>query len=329
MDNSFLYIIQIIHANGASFYFLFLFTHIGRGIYYQSYKFNYFTWLIGILLFICSIATAFIGYVLPWGQISFWGATVITNLLAVIPYFGNDLVIWLWGGYSVDNPTLNRFFIFHFLFPFIVIILTIIHLIFLHLNFSNNPIRLNRKKNKILFFPIYIYKDFFWFFIIFIILIILIIINPFFFNDPDNFNKANAIITPIHIQPEWYFLFAYAILRSIPNKLGGVIALFLSISILFFLSYIYINKFLGNQFNFLNKILFWWFIIIFIILTWIGIIPIEIPYIQIGQILTILYFMYFYLNKLLDFFWRKWLNFNIILNKINILKILDRNILII
>lgn len=298
------WILRTLHANGASFFFICIYLHIGRGIYYGSYKYFY-TWTIGVILFFLTIGTAFIGYVLPWGQISFWGATVITNLLSAIPYIGNTLVQWLWGGFAVDNATLTRFFSFHFLFPFIIIAFTIIHLLFLHQTGSNNPLGVNRNIDKIPFHPFFSYKDIFGFFLLLTFLIFLIFISPYYLGDPDNFIPANPLITPPHIQPEWYFLFAYAILRSIPNKLGGVIALILSIAILFILPFTNNFKFQSLQFYPLNQIIFWILTCIIILLTWIGARPVETPYIFTGQLLTFLYFFYFILTPIITLIWEK------------------------
>lgn len=298
------WIIRTLHANGASFFFICIYIHIGRGIYYESFNLIY-TWFVGVIILFILIATAFIGYVLPWGQISFWGATVITNLLSAIPYLGNILVNWIWGGFAVDNATLTRFYTFHFLLPFIILILTIIHLLFLHQTGSNNPLGINRNLDKIPFHPFFTFKDLIGFIIIIFLLTILTLINPYLLGDPDNFIPANPLVTPIHIQPEWYFLFAYAILRSIPNKLGGVIALIISILILIILPFTFNKKIQGLQFYPINQLLFWFFIIIIILLTWIGARPVENPYIITGQILTILYFRYFILNPILRKYWDK------------------------
>lgn len=291
-DVNYGWIIRLIHINGASIFFICIFIHIGRNLYYNSFILLK-TWIIGILIFLITIGTAFLGYVLPWGQISFWGATVITNLVSAIPYLGDSIVKWLWGGFSVDNATLNRFYSLHFLLPFIILILVIIHLVFLHDTGSTNPIGLNRNFYKIPFNPYYTIKDILGFIIILIILLTICFIKPYILSDPENFNKANSIITPIHIQPEWYFLFAYAILRSIPNKLGGVIALLISILILLILPFNFNYKIKGFKFYFINQILFWIFISIFMILTWIGARPVENPYVFIGQIISIIYFSYF------------------------------------
>ena len=306
-DVNYGWLLRTLHANGASFFFICIYLHIGRGIYYGSYLFTP-TWLTGVLILFLVIGTAFIGYVLPWGQISFWGATVITNLLSAIPYLGIDLVQWVWGGFAVDNATLTRFFTFHFILPFIVLAIVIIHLLFLHQTGSNNPIGLNSNIDKIPFHPYFTYKDIVGFIIILIRLILLTLISPNLLGDPDNFIPANPLVTPVHIQPEWYFLFAYAILRSIPNKLGGVIALVISIAILAILPFYHLRKFRGIQFYPINQILFWSIVVIVILLTWIGARPVEEPYVLIGQILTVLYFSYFLINPLVIKWWDNLLN---------------------
>lgn len=306
-DVNYGWFIRTLHANGASFFFICLYLHVGRGIYFGSYLFTP-TWIIGVILLFLVIGTAFIGYVLPWGQISFWGATVITNLLSAVPYLGIDLVQWLWGGFAVDNATLTRFFTFHFLLPFIVIAITIIHLLFLHSTGSNNPLGINSNNDKIPFHPYFSFKDIFGFIFIIIILFLLTLYSPYALGDPDNFIPANPLVTPPHIQPEWYFLFAYAILRSIPNKLGGVIALVFSIAILFILPFSNIKKFRSISFYPLNQFIFWIIVIIVILLTWIGARPVENPYILTGQILTIFYFSYYIFNPLLFKWWDNLIN---------------------
>nr|YP_009003780.1 cytochrome b [Thitarodes pui]AHH81832.1 cytochrome b [Thitarodes pui] len=300
------WLIRTLHTNGASFFFICIYIHIGRGIYYESFLYKY-TWLIGVLILFLLMATAFMGYVLPWGQMSFWGATVITNLLSALPYLGSKLVNWIWGGFAVDNATLTRFYTFHFLLPFILMMMTMIHLLFLHQYGSNNPLGINSNLDKIPFHPYFSFKDLFGFILMLKILMLLTLWNPYILSDPDNFIPANPLVTPIHIQPEWYFLFAYAILRSIPNKLGGVIALIMSIAILFILPFTFNKKFQGNQFYPLNKILFWNMLIIIILLTWIGARPVEDPYIMTGQSLTILYFLYYLLSPLISMLWDKML----------------------
>nr|YP_009741708.1 cytochrome b [Thaumatosmylus hainanus]QID76387.1 cytochrome b [Thaumatosmylus hainanus] len=300
-DVNYGWFLRTLHANGASFFFICIYLHIGRGLYYNSYVFMH-TWSIGVLLLFLVMATAFMGYVLPWGQMSFWGATVITNLLSAIPYLGITLVQWIWGGFAVDNATLTRFFTFHFLLPFIVAAMTMIHLLFLHQTGSNNPLGLNSNMDKIPFHPYFSFKDIVGFLTLLLSLTLINLWMPYILGDPDNFIPANPLVTPIHIQPEWYFLFAYAILRSIPNKLGGVIALVMSIAILFIMP---LNKqnFQGLQFYPINQILFWFMVSIVILLTWIGARPVEDPYILIGQILTILYFMYYIMNPMISKLW--------------------------
>lgn len=313
-DVNYGWFLRTLHANGASFFFICIYMHVGRGIYYNSYLYIP-TWSVGVIILFLVIGTAFIGYVLPWGQISFWGATVITNLLSAIPYLGTDLVQWLWGGFAVDNATLTRFFTFHFIFPFIVLALTLIHLLFLHQTGSNNPTGLNSNSDKIPFHPYFTYRDIVGFLILLITLTLLTLVNPYLLGDPDNFIPANPLVTPAHIQPEWYFLFAYAILRSIPNKLGGVIALVLSIAILLILPFSHTSKFRGLQFYPINKILFWIIVITVILLTWIGARPVEDPYVLIGQILTVVYFSYYLINPLVSKWWDNLLIWLMSLNK--------------
>nr|ALO70459.1 cytochrome b [Crataraea suturalis] len=301
-DVNYGWFIRTMHANGASFFFICLYSHIGRGMYYGSYNFMM-TWLIGVIILFLVMATAFLGYVLPWGQMSFWGATVITNLLSAIPYLGTTIVQWLWGGFAVDNATLTRFFTLHFMLPFIVTALVMIHLLFLHQTGSNNPLGVNSNIDKIPFHPYFSFKDLFGFIFMLMILTLLTLINPYLLGDPDNFIPANPLVTPIHIQPEWYFLFAYAILRSIPNKLGGVLALVMSIAILMIMPFTNKKKMQSMSFYPLNKILFWMLITILILLTWIGARPVEDPYILTGQILTITYFMYYIISPMIAKLW--------------------------
>nr|ANJ70264.1 cytochrome b [Hydroporus gyllenhalii] len=301
-DVNYGWLMRTLHANGASFFFICIYIHIGRGMYYGSYKLMQ-TWLIGIIILFMVMGTAFMGYVLPWGQMSFWGATVITNLLSAIPYLGTMLVQWVWGGFAVDNATLTRFFTIHFLLPFIIIALVIMHLLFLHQTGSNNPLGTNSNIDKIPFHPYFSFKDIMGFIILLMSLTLITLINPYMLGDPDNFIPANPLVTPIHIQPEWYFLFAYAILRSIPNKLGGVIALVMSIMILIILPFSNQSKFQSLKFYPINQLMFWMFILIVIMLTWIGMRTVEEPYIITGQILTIIYFMYFIINPLINKMW--------------------------
>nr|ANJ70251.1 cytochrome b [Hydroporus discretus] len=301
-DVNYGWLMRTLHANGASFFFICIYIHIGRGMYYGSYKLMQ-TWLIGVIILFMVMGTAFMGYVLPWGQMSFWGATVITNLLSAIPYLGTMMVQWVWGGFAVDNATLTRFFTIHFLLPFIIISLVIIHLLFLHQTGSNNPLGTNSNIDKIPFHPYFSFKDIMGFMILLMLLTFITLINPYMLGDPDNFIPANPLVTPIHIQPEWYFLFAYAILRSIPNKLGGVMALVMSILILIILPFSNKSKFQSLKFYPINQFLFWTFIMIIILLTWIGMRTVEEPYIITGQILTIMYFLYFIINPLINKMW--------------------------
>nr|UGS80527.1 cytochrome b [Prolachesilla sp. PrspLA] len=296
------WLIRTLHANGASFFFICIYLHVGRGMYYGSYNL-FMTWSIGVIILFLTMATAFLGYVLPWGQMSFWGATVITNLVSAIPYLGTMIVQWLWGGFAVDNATLTRFFTFHFILPFIIFALVMIHLLFLHQTGSSNPLGLKMNIDKISFHPYFSYKDIVGFLIMIFSLLMITLINPYMLGDPDNFIPANPLVTPIHIQPEWYFLFAYAILRSIPNKLGGVLSLVLSIAILFILPLTQKCLIKGYQFFFINKFMFWFYTNLVILLTWIGARPVEDPYILLGQILTVLYFLYFIMNPLIMNIW--------------------------
>nr|YP_010238439.1 cytochrome b [Arcynopteryx dichroa]QTE20449.1 cytochrome b [Arcynopteryx dichroa] len=306
-DVNYGWLLRTMHANGASFFFICLYLHTGRGMYYGSYMFTP-TWMVGVIILFLVMGTAFMGYVLPWGQMSFWGATVITNLLSAVPYLGIDLVQWVWGGFAVDNATLTRFFTFHFVLPFIVAAAVLIHLLFLHQTGSNNPLGLNSDVDKIPFHPYFTFKDIVGFLILIMILTLLTLLEPYMLGDPDNFIPANPLVTPVHIQPEWYFLFAYAILRSIPNKLGGVIALVLSIAILLILPFSNKRNFRGMQFYPINQIMFWSLLVIVILLTWIGARPVEDPYILVGQVLTVLYFLYYILNPLMFKLWDQILN---------------------
>nr|UFP05606.1 cytochrome b [Narke japonica] len=289
-DVNYGWMIRNIHANTASLFFICIYLHIARGLYYGSYLNNK-TWNIGTVLFMLLMATAFVGYVLPWGQMSFWGATVITNLLSAFPFIGNMLVQWIWGGFSVDNATLTRFFAFHFMLPFIISALTLVHILFLHETGSNNPTGINSNMDKIPFHPYHSYKDTLGFFMLILLLIIITMFYPNMLGDAENFIPANPLITPPHIKPEWYFLFAYAILRSIPNKLGGVLALLFSIFILMLIPILHTSKQRSLMFRPLTQTMFWLFVINIILLTWIGGQPVEQPFIIIGQISSILYFL--------------------------------------
>nr|YP_009093869.1 cytochrome b [Marisa cornuarietis]AIT57577.1 cytochrome b [Marisa cornuarietis] len=300
--------LRAIHANGASWFFICLYMHIGRGLYYGSYLYMH-TWNIGAVLFLLTMGTAFLGYVLPWGQMSFWGATVITNLLSAIPYIGKMLVEWVWGGFAVDNATLTRFFAIHFLLPFVIAALSVLHLLFLHETGSNNPLGLSSDSEKVPFHFYYTSKDVVGFILLMLGLSLIVLFSPQMLTDPENFISANPLVTPVHIQPEWYFLFAYAILRSIPNKLGGVIALALSVLILFVVPLLHKSSFRSLCFYPLSQTLFWSFVGIFMILTWIGSCPVEAPYESIGQMFTGLYFSYFLILPVSQKLWDILLDF--------------------
>nr|NP_839836.1 cytochrome b [Acipenser transmontanus]YP_008239045.1 cytochrome b [Acipenser schrenckii]YP_009158799.1 cytochrome b [Acipenser schrenckii x Huso dauricus]AHA48129.1 cytochrome b [Acipenser sp. JNY-2013]AGN71673.1 cytochrome b [Acipenser schrenckii]AGO90280.1 cytochrome b [Acipenser schrenckii]AGT79820.1 cytochrome b [Acipenser schrenckii]AKP18653.1 cytochrome b [Acipenser schrenckii x Huso dauricus] len=291
-DVNYGWLIRNIHANGASFFFICLYLHVARGMYYGSYLQKE-TWNIGVILLLLTMMTAFVGYVLPWGQMSFWGATVITNLLSAFPYIGDTLVQWIWGGFSVDNATLTRFFAFHFLLPFVIAGASMIHLLFLHQTGSNNPTGLNSDADKVTFHPYFSYKDLFGFILMLVGLTSVALFSPNLLGDPDNFTPANPLVTPPHIKPEWYFLFAYAILRSIPNKLGGVLALLFSILVLMLVPMLHTSKQRGNTFRPLSQILFWALVADMLVLTWIGGQPVEHPFVLIGQVASTVYFALF------------------------------------
>lgn len=318
------WLIRYMHSNGASFFFIFLYMHIGRGLYYRSYFGNYYAWFLGIIIFLLSMATAFLGYVLPWGQMSFWGATVITNLFSAIPYFGKTISYFLWGGFSVGNPTLNRFFSLHYLLPFVILALVALHILFVHENGSSAP--LNWKySDKIFFYPYFYVKDLYGLLVVLSLYFFLIITEPNLLGHPDNYIEANPLVTPPHIVPEWYFLPFYAILRSVPDKLSGVIFMFLSIIIFFFINYLediftdnsfditvkypWLNFdiFIDSKFSTLSQIKFWLFIANFLLLGWVGAMPAEEPYVSLGLNLTIFFFLYLFFFIPLTNLYEKWI----------------------
>lgn len=288
------WLIRYVHANGASFFFLTVYIHVFRGLYYGSYMYpRQILWCTGVIILLLMILTAFMGYVLPWGQMSFWAATVITNLASAVPVIGTDIVYWLWGGFSVEGPTLTRFFSLHYLFPFLIVGIVFLHVLFLHEFKSNNPLGLNpHYLDKIYLSPYFIIKDFLGFIIYFIIFFYFVYFNPNYLGHTDNYIQADSLVTPAHIVPEWYFLPFYAILRAIPDKLGGVIAMLLSILVLIALPFYVKSDIKSLQFKVISKLFFWFFVFDCILLGWIGSNPAEEPYILIGQCCTIFYFFY-------------------------------------
>jgi len=287
------WLLRYLHANGASMFFIVLYSHLFRGIYFGSYiKPRAFLWFSGVIIFLIAMATAFLGYVLPWGQMSFWGATVITNLFSAIPLIGSSIVEWLWGGFSVDNATLNRFFSLHYLLPFIIAGFTLLHLTLLHQEGSNNPLGLNTNIDSLPFYPYFYVKDLYAFLILLASFIFLIFFFPNALGHSDNYIPANPLVTPPHIVPEWYFLPFYAILRSIPDKLGGVVAMISAILVLLSLP-LNISFVRSSLFRPLYSILYWFLVSDFLLLGWIGQNPVENPFIFIGMIATFFYFFIF------------------------------------
>lgn len=288
------WIIRYTHANVASFFFIFVYMHIARGLYYGSYKSpRVLVWSIGVIILVLMMAIAFLGYVLPYGQMSLWGATVITNLLSAIPIFGQDIVELIWGGFSVSNATLNRFFSLHYLLPFLLAALVVAHLIALHVHGSNNPNGVTSSGDRYAMHPYFTFKDLVTIFAFFLVLSILVFFYPNLLGHSDNYIPADPMVTPASIVPEWYLLPYYAILRSIPNKLLGVIAMFGSLLILLVLPITDLSRIRGNQFRPAMKLAFWFFVVDFFILMWIGSQHPNTPYVEIGQIATAFYFSWF------------------------------------
>ena len=293
------WIFRNFHIRGASLFFLFMYFHIGRSLYYFSFNLRK-TWFIGVLLLLTSMAIAFLGYVLPWGQMSYWGATVITNFFSVVPYVGSDLVVFIWGGFAVDYPTLTRFFSLHFILPFLLLVLVLLHMVLLHETGSKNPLGVISKKDKVFFFPLFGLKDLFGFFFFFFF-------NFFFFFSPSifleyqKFLEAKPLVTPNHIQPEWYFLAAYAVLRSIPKKLGGVLSLGFFVCILFLVPIISSKnlkkkvKLRKTRFSTIFQCLFWLWVLNFLFLTWLGACPVEYPFLDLSRGSSLIYFFFFFI----------------------------------
>merc|ERR1712212_359320 len=296
------WLIRGLHVNTASLFFFCVYVHIGRGFYFGSYLLIG-TWVSGVFLLLLLIATSFLGYVLPWGQISFWGATVITNLLSALPYVGRTIVTWLWGGFSVDSPTLSRFISFHFLLPILLVLLAGAHICFLHASGSSNPLGVGCDSDKVPFHSYYVLKDFFGFALLTSVLCYLVFMEPNYFLESVNFSPANPIVTPPHIVPEWYFLFAYAILRSVPSKLGGVLGLVGSILVLMTLPVTHFQSMKGLCFYGPVKAMFWVHVVTFILLTAGGAWPVESPFLVLTRCLSLLYFSFFAFLGFYRFLW--------------------------
>ena len=290
-DADYGWLLRLVHSTGASFFFLFLYLHIGRGLYYGSYVYPE-LWNIGVLIYLILIGTAFLGYVLPWGQMSYWAATVITNLLSAIPLLGSTLVQWVWGGFAVSNPTLTRFYTLHYLLPFVVSALVILHIFFLHIQGRSNPLGVSSRTNKVPFHYYYAVKDLYVYFVFMFVFMVVTLKYGYNLIDAENWIPANPLVTPTHIQPEWYFLFAYAILRSIPNKLGGVLGLVLSVIFLFVFT-VSSSRIIFSGINFspIARFVYWRFIANFLLLTWLGRCPAERPYNEVALFCTVLFFV--------------------------------------
>lgn len=289
-DSNYGWLLRLVHSTGASFFFFFIYLHIGRGLYYGSYIYPE-VWNIGVVIYLILMGTAFLGYVLPWGQMSYWAATVITNLLSAIPWLGRVLVEWVWGGFAVGNPTLTRFFALHYLLPFVVTALVILHIFYLHLYGRSNPLGVSSNTNKVSFHYYYSVKDLYVYFVFLFVFIVFTLKYGYIFIDAENFIPANPLVTPTHIQPEWYFLFAYAILRSIPNKLGGVLGLVAAVMVLFIFR-ISTSKllFTGSMYSPIARLVFWTLFSDFLLLTWLGSCPAESPYTEVAMFSTVAYF---------------------------------------
>ena len=295
-DVNYGWLVRYIHANGASFFFIVVYIHIFRGLYYGSYKApRELLWMLGVVILILMMATAFMGYVLPWGQMSFWGATVITNLFSAIPLVGESIVTLLWGGFSVDNPTLNRFYALHYLLPFVIVGVVVLHIVALHRFGSNNPLGIDVRGNQdtLSFHPYYTVKDAFGLGVFLILLSVVVFFLPNSMGHPDNYIPANPMVTPAHIVPEWYFLPFYAILRAVPDKLFGVLAMFAAIGVLFILPWLDRSPVRSATFRPIYKIMFWVFLVDCVALTWLGAKPAEGIYVVLSRLCTAYYFFHF------------------------------------
>ena len=291
-DSNYGWLLRLIHSTGASFFFLFIYLHIGRNVYYGSFVYPE-LWNIGVLIYLILMGTAFLGYVLPWGQMSYWAATVITNLLSAIPFIGRVVVEWVWGGFAVSNPTLTRFYALHYLLPFVIVGLVVLHIFYLHINGRSNPLGVTSAPYKVSFHYYYSVKDLFVFFLVMGVFMWFTLVYGYDFMDAENFIPANPLVTPKHIQPEWYFLFAYAILRSIPNKLGGVLGLLFAVLFLFLFRLLSSDlPFMGSSSSPLSRMLYWGLTSRFLILTWLGSCPAESPYTELALLTTVFYFVY-------------------------------------
>jgi ubiquinol-cytochrome c reductase cytochrome b subunit len=295
-DVNYGWLVRYIHANGASFFFIVVYIHIFRGLYYGSYKApRELLWMLGVVILILMMATAFMGYVLPWGQMSFWGATVITNLFSAIPVIGESIVTLLWGGFSVDNPTLNRFYALHYLLPFVIVGVVVLHIVALHRFGSNNPLGIDVRGNQdtISFHPYYTVKDAFGLGVFLVLLSAVVFFLPNSMGHPDNYIPANPMVTPAHIVPEWYFLPFYAILRAVPDKLFGVLAMFAAIGVLFILPWLDRSPVRSATFRPVYKVMFWIFLVDCVALTWLGAKPAEGIYVVLSRLCTAYYFFHF------------------------------------
>jgi len=288
------WLLRYLHANGASMFFIVVYSHIFRGLYYGSYMYpRGKLWASGVIIFLLMMATGFMGYVLPWGQMSFWGATVITNLFSAVPFVGGAIVEWLWGGFCVDNATLNRFFSLHYLMPFVIAGLVIVHLSLLHNDGSNNPLGINTNVDTTSFYPYFYVKDLLSFLVFLAFFSFFVFFYPNVLGHSDNYIPANPLVTPAHIVPEWYFLPFYAILRSIPDKLGGVVAMLAAILVLLLLPILNTSEIRSSKFRPIFGLAYWFLVADFLILGWIGQKPVETPFIEVGQIATVFLFFIF------------------------------------